>query len=387
VTRRPLDPFEGYDPFRLHVFVPAIMSAGLLFSLATLVRDAVAKRDHRRTHHRTEAFARSSVDGVVGGLVEPLPTEPSVVLPRGFSAVVATAALVAACYLVPGAVLNYLRPNGYVSNIAWLLCLSLLVGTTLATVGAATVVAAFGWPRPSATAERLTSAVFPPFPPLTTDPPERTQRTIGVATLLAVASLTFVVLGVGVGRFRGVDAEVAEAIARWDLPEGLGALAVVGSTPVTLLLATLVGVVAVRCRTFAAAWIGSVLVTFAADNLLKAVIERPRPTAGPLVGLHDSFPSGHLAQLMLLAVVAPVALRVLSTPPRVRVATGALLVVGACVAALERVDGEVHWPMDVLGGALLGLTVGLALRWIVEHRDWHLRCPRCPWSADGGTRR
>ena len=51
------DPFRDHDPFRLHVFVPVIMSAGLVFSVATLVRDALAWRGHKGALRRAEVTA------------------------------------------------------------------------------------------------------------------------------------------------------------------------------------------------------------------------------------------------------------------------------------------------------------------------------------------
>lgn len=240
MTRAPRDPFTTFDPFRLYVFVPAIMSAGLLFSLATLVRDAVARRDHRRAERRTAVAAHGTVNDILGtspsAATPPLPG----LQPRFFYAGTGLAAGLAAAYLLPGSILNYLRTGGYVADIAWLLCLSLIIGAALAVVAAASFVVAATWPHPPTMAHWLVTDLSRPALTTRGTDAEGPTTFAGVTLLAAVASLTFVTLGVAVGRFRTFDVDVAAHLRELDLPWMARTVAGIGSTPVALLVATAV---------------------------------------------------------------------------------------------------------------------------------------------------
>ena len=77
------------------------------------------------------------------------------------------------------------------------------------------------------------------------------------------------------------------------------------------------------------------------------------PDLHPLVAVpHDSsFPSGHAATSFACATVLS------AFAPRWAPA----FVVLACAIAYSRLYVAVHYPLDVVGGALLGCAVGLAL--------------------------
>jgi undecaprenyl-diphosphatase len=95
---------------------------------------------------------------------------------------------------------------------------------------------------------------------------------------------------------------------------------------------------------------------------LREAIGRPRPPEvfaepKPLVHLPQdgSFPSGHatssFACAVTLAFFAPRA--------------APLFLVLATAIAWSRVYVGVHYPLDVLGGAVLGAAIAKALRWLV----------------------
>ncbi len=97
--------------------------------------------------------------------------------------------------------------------------------------------------------------------------------------------------------------------------------------------------------------------------LLKLSIDRSRPSTvyaepKPLVHApHDgSFPSGHASTSFACATVLAFA------APRYAPAFYVL----AAAIAWSRVYNGVHYPLDVLGGAALGVLVAIALRWLVR---------------------
>jgi undecaprenyl-diphosphatase len=98
---------------------------------------------------------------------------------------------------------------------------------------------------------------------------------------------------------------------------------------------------------------------------LRQLIGRDRPPLvypepKPLVGVPHSgaFPSGHATTAFACATV------IAWTWPRLAVPTFVL----AAAIAWSRVYVGVHWPLDVLGGAALGILIATALLKLAEDR-------------------
>jgi membrane-associated phospholipid phosphatase len=113
----------------------------------------------------------------------------------------------------------------------------------------------------------------------------------------------------------------------------------------------------------------AVLLAEVSSGLLKELVGRDRPYVvepepDPIVRepVSLSFPSGHATVSFACAVVLGAAM------PRLALLFYAL----AAAIAWSRVVTGVHYPLDVLGGAVLGLGVGwvalTALRWLPRAR-------------------
>ena len=94
------------------------------------------------------------------------------------------------------------------------------------------------------------------------------------------------------------------------------------------------------------------------SDVIKALTDRPRPPVRypephPLIGLPNdsSFPSGHAATSFACATVLT------AYEPRL----APLWIVLASAVAFSRVYVGVHYPLDVIGGAALGVAVGIAV--------------------------
>jgi undecaprenyl-diphosphatase len=120
-------------------------------------------------------------------------------------------------------------------------------------------------------------------------------------------------------------------------------------------------------RRWGTLWLTVVAIAFADWSAmgLKALTGRerppfvyPRPKALVPVPHDGSFPSGHAATSFAAATMLSFAFPRLSP---------ALLLLAAAVA-FSRVYVGVHYPLDVAGGAVLGVVVATALRLLVRVR-------------------
>ena len=383
IRRDSSDPWADFAPDRLAVFVPAVMSAGLFFSLLTLVMDALRSRGRHFHARKVHLLGLGVAEGVLGeeGKLVSAPGLRS----RLFYVVVAVALAGIAAYVLPGAWFNYHRPQGYVSNIAWLLTLSVLGSSLLAWVGVTAAAIAVTWPNPPLwTRPMITSTPLGMLAPRDSAGRVEPSRLWVETTLAGMATLLGILtIAVAQDTFSVFDRDVFETVAEWELNWSVKWLDEIGRTEVVLGIGLLIGISTLRCRVFATSYVASVLASLGAGNLLRNIVGRSRPPTTVIEDVTGSFPSGHVTQLALLAGLLPVAGYVLTrrrVPGRI---FAAVVWFGVAAVAVRRVNIAAHWPTDALGGILLGTTAAAGARWVVAHRSWHDRCGNCVFHDHG----
>jgi undecaprenyl-diphosphatase len=98
------------------------------------------------------------------------------------------------------------------------------------------------------------------------------------------------------------------------------------------------------------------LITWAAVNIAKPAVDRPRPAGGLVHTAGESFPSGHAAYAVAWIAVAVMLTRTVPGPARTTLLVGAAIVLAVAVG-LTRVYLRVHYLSDVVAGAGLAAAV------------------------------
>lgn len=369
------DAFEGFDVDRPMVFVPAIMSVGLIFSVVTLVRDVFHWTGGRARERRTKIEAGAALSQLVG---EPEPSPDDLgVLSRPAYLISAIVLVGGAAYVAIGSTANFMRDEGYVRDIGWLLALSLALALALGFLGGVSLAVLRSWPHPPLwTFQPLRTA------PLTTTPGRHGLGPTWTTTAaMAAAGLTTALVTLIVGSGRSIASDIDEPIARWLMEsEWIGRLSVfdpMGSTIISIGFVIVIGFAGFRCRVMAFTFPTAFLISWITASVIREIVERPRPGIPTDI---ESFPSGHMVQAVFLAGLAPLAIAVLFSDQRAATIGRVVLGVSVVASALHRVHQGSHWPLDVVAGATLGMTTVLGVHWAIAHRDWHRDCRACPWS-------
>ncbi len=109
---------------------------------------------------------------------------------------------------------------------------------------------------------------------------------------------------------------------------------------------------------------GAAIVARGIVELVKVFVERPRPSAADpaiaalLSEASFSFPSGHAAFFFALSTVVFLHNR----------GAGWWFFAASALIGLARIAAGVHYPSDILGGAVLGIAIGLAAHWVFAKR-------------------
>lgn len=367
---------------RLHIFVPAIMSVGLLFWLASELRE-LARSSGDASRAKRAGIAGHAVARFTATTPDSDTAAQRGLRPRPVYLLIALTLVGGALYVTIGSVANFFQQPGWVADIAWLLILSLAVAVAAACYGVVSGLVFIRYPTPSARLTRVLTNT-----PLTTRPVNgdewlaRPPWQLGAGFLAATAASALLSLVVAASPYvvDGFDRRVAAWFDGLSAPVWTRFTDAAFDTRTVLALVVLVGLASIRCRALAVAYAVATGFGLLASVGLRAVIERPRPSWGSMAGVLDSYPSGHLIQAVLIAGLAPLAVASLLHRRRVIAPLSVILGVVATAAAIDRVAEGAHWPTDVLGGAGIGLALVLGARWVVERPRAHVACRGCLWS-------
>lgn len=163
----------------------------------------------------------------------------------------------------------------------------------------------------------------------------------------------------------GTDLALLQTLQTWTQSPMLFALSIFAAKELIFVLALMVGVLGFGKRrehdrpfAYAAAW--SSMLAFIVSLAIGALVRRPRPFVLPTIvsRIHApltefSFPSSHSAVAFAIAASLTLA----------RPGLGAIALLLAAFVAAGRVAVGVHYPSDVLVGAILGILSALLVHW------------------------
>jgi undecaprenyl-diphosphatase len=182
---------------------------------------------------------------------------------------------------------------------------------------------------------------------------------LALLAALAVAAFWALATQVDGGAVPGLDRHGftagADIRAGW-LTSVVKVATTLGSSVVTgpLLMASVAWLLRRRRRLAASALGSGGVAVFAAVHVLKAAIDRPRPSAPLAHTTLASFPSGHAAYSVGYAAIALTLAVGVSRPRAAALSVLALLL--ALVVGVTRVYLRAHYVTDVLGGWALGVA-------------------------------
>lgn len=374
---------EALGLHRFSIFVPAVMSVGLVFWLLSELRELLSSQRARQQDKRARLAALRVADRLTGSS-EGAAMATRALRPRPVYLILALALLGGAAYVSIGAIANYGREGGYVHNIGWLLALSLGASGVALLYGAVALLVFIRYPRPPWRVTRLFEAS-----PLSVAPSAET----GELHPSWVLTTTFVVLVFGATLLAAIVGWSPHVVRAFDEQWGdwfagrPGAGLLPWIEPLTgpvaaVAVAAFAGMAAIRCRTLVSGYVGAMLAGLAVSTTVRTWVAHPRPAGGALSGSSGSFPSGHVLQATLIAGLVPIVVAVVVGTKTVIRPLRLVLAVVVAMTAIDRVGAELDWPTDVLGAVLFGVAIVVGVDWILANGRSHERCRNCPWSSE-----
>lgn len=186
-----------------------------------------------------------------------------------------------------------------------------------------------------------------------------------LTTLLSIALVGGYVFAVLTARVTdhgpiSVDArafDIAGSLRAGEAVDAVKVLTALGALPAAIVAAAAAAVFLAsrgeRARTFAL--VSGLTLTVIATHVVKAAIDRPRPSGALVHTFLSSFPSGHAAYATTWTAVAVAVSPALRASRRAALVTGALVL--TATIGLSRVYLRAHYLSDVIAGWALGLTL------------------------------
>ena len=115
------------------------------------------------------------------------------------------------------------------------------------------------------------------------------------------------------------------------------------------------------------AFLAAGIARLAIVNIIRWIVRRPRPFVENHVNLlldktvESSFPSGHAAFYFAIATVVFLYYKKVYPRPKFWWGAGIAFFAASFLISLSRVFSGIHWPSDILAGAIVGIFSGFAI--------------------------
>lgn len=116
------------------------------------------------------------------------------------------------------------------------------------------------------------------------------------------------------------------------------------------------------------AFLSAILARLVIVEIIRYFLARPRPFLEVSVNLlfeplnQTSFPSGHAAFYFAISTILLLYLKKVHPPSKFWWGAGILFFAGSFLITIARVFVGIHWPSDILAGAIIGILSG----WIIN---------------------
>lgn len=363
---------------RVGIFVPAVMSVGLLFWIVSEALEVLRIQAEDARERRTHVAASAIADQVL----ERRPAVVAGLRPRGAYLMVSVMILVGVVYVWVGSLYNFLNPAGYLQGVAWVLALASGTAVVGTFYGVVALVAFARWPRPPSWVRgvllrsRLGAVPMTEAERAGRPPWQLTAAIVWTIGLIAVVTglvtwSTEVVLWFNQG--------VADWLGAHDVLSAVAVLDPLQRTAAAIAAAMLSALAAARCRVVAFSCVMSVGGVIAVSAAMRPLVAQVRP--GRSLTDLTSFPSVPVAVMVVFAGLVPLALAVLFERTWIIGWLRGVLGVAVVASAADRVVTGTDLASDVVGGVLIGLLFVLMSQWGVANAGSHGSCDHCPWSA------